>query len=180
MSEENAKVALTELVALLDTHSGVSPEEIGFHFYGVALYEFRDGVVVLNATDPSVVGAKLVQIGRTPIQRVLDAIVPLVNADNESALHDLRPYLMVVVEFLHAKGIVSDVSHPGIVFQKADGTKVVVDPPVLSPADLINKVYLGGVPLFGVGTPIKAPPAVRRRGKEIYWSIDKRHKRLSC
>ena len=176
MSEEDAKVALTELVALLDTHSGVSPEELGFHFYGVALYEFSDGVVVLNATDPSLVGAKLVQISQTPIKGVLDAIVPLVNADNESALHDLRPFLTVVVEFLHSKGIVSDVSHSGFVFQKVDGTKVVVDLPVMSPADLINKVYVGAVPLFSVGTPVEAPPAVRRRGEEIYWSIDKRHK----
>ena len=43
MSEEDAKVAITELVALLDSHSGVFPDEIGFHFYGLLPYEFAEG-----------------------------------------------------------------------------------------------------------------------------------------
>jgi len=172
MSDEAARVAIAEQVALLDTHSGVFPEEVGFHYYGVALYEFADGVFVLNAADPTLRGAELVAIGDTPMDNVLAAVAPLVPADNESAVADLRPLLAVCVEYLHTLGVVADIDHPGFVFERPDGSSTTVNLAPLSVDDLVTQAYTGSGSLFGVDDGSPVAEAVARRSESIWWRLD--------
>jgi hypothetical protein len=176
MSNVDATIAMTELVALLDSHSGLYPYEVGFHFYGIALFEFSDGVFVLNAFDRGLVGARLLRIGDTPVANVLTAITPLVNADNESALRDWLPFDSVVPEYLHAKGIVADTAHPRFEFRRTDGSTVTVDPPSLTTDEFGTQILLGEDFCFDPGPPFHVPTAVTRRGEQIYFELDAAHK----
>ncbi len=175
MTHEDAVVAVTELVAMLDSHSGLYPYEVGFNFYGVALFQFADGIYALNAYDRALVGARLLRVGDTPVDEVLKAITPLVNADNESALRDWLPFYSVVAEYLHAKGIVKDPASPRFEFQKTDGSTVTVDPPILTADDFAEQILLGEDFSFDPGPPFRVPTAVTRRLEEIYFELDAAH-----
>lgn len=168
MSEEDAKVAVVELVALLDDHSGVVPDEIGFHYYGLLPYEFPDGEYVVAALDKSLVGSQVLRIGNTPIDQVRTLLSPLVNHDNESSMRHLRAIYTTVPEFLRSKGIITDVAHPGFVLERPDGTTVTVDPEYGTPDQLGARM-----PVIG-GLAGDAPEFVRRGlTDEIWWRIDK-------
>jgi hypothetical protein len=128
MSRTDAVVAVAELVALLDAHSGLYPEEHGFDYYALKVYEFSDGVHVVAADDPTLYGARLDAIGSTPIADVLERITPLINRDNDSSLRLVRSWYVSTAEYLQSKGIVEDLDHPGFRLTRPDGTEVVIDP----------------------------------------------------
>lgn len=171
LDDEHAKVELIKLVALLDTHSGISPEEVGFHFYPFALYEFSDGMFVVNADDPSLVGSRLVSVGGTPIADAIDAITPLVNGDNDSGILYLRSWFMIRAECLHAVGVTSELDRPAFVFERNDGTTTTLDPSPISVDDLVSTLFAQGVALF-VNDPKTTPEAVARRGEPVWWRVD--------
>ena len=165
MSRNDAVVAVMGLVALLDTHSGVAGEDNGFHFYGLVPYWFADGMYVVAAQDPSLVGSRIDAIGTTPIDAVIAKLTPYVNADNESALHDGLPVLASVPEVLHALGIVPDESKPDYQLTTPGGKTVTADPAPLTTDD-----YVAAIPSV-VNGPLEGskPEAVSRRGEPI-WS----------
>lgn len=167
LSPTSAKVAITKLVALLDTHAGVFPEEIGMHFYGDLLWGvFEDGVFVTEATAPELVGAQVLAIGNMPIDLALAAVRPLVNADNESAFKDMVPWIALVPEFLEATGVISDVDHPGFVLRRPDGVVTTTDLPILNIDEWSAQTWTKG------GFDDSLPDAVARRDEPVWWRVD--------
>ncbi len=156
-------VGIAGLVGLLDTHSWFTAP---FHSYDVLVYPFADGWFVDRATDPSLIGSRLISIGGTPTADVEAAMRPLVPADNESGELDGLQYPMTSVEFLHGLGIVKDPTHPGYVFEHPDGTQVTVD---LSSSDIDTWLERLGIigDLMG-----DRPEAVARRGEPAWGRVD--------
>src|SRR3990172_6951025 len=79
LTSEQIIVELMRIVAMIgDGHTSLSPlfdPSIGFHYYPLRLYLFRDGLYVEKA-DPEnedVVGARLVAIGETPVEEAWKA-----------------------------------------------------------------------------------------------------------
>ena len=168
---EQQHVRLSELVGLLDTHSFLAPP-FGFHAYEVLPYRFSDGWFVIRAKDPSLIGSRLVSIGGTPAEDVEAALKPLMPSDNEMGDLDGIEGPMVYVEWLTGLGIVDDPAAPGFVFEKPDGTQVMVD---LSATDEASWAEELGVIGDLVGS---APEAVARRTEAAWTRLDKPTKTL--
>lgn len=131
LSQVDAQLALTRQVALLDTHAGIFPEELGFHSYGFWSKEFSDGQYVLNAIDKSLVGARLVSVNGVPIDIVNRLLVPYLNADNRMGVLTLRPWFLIKTEYLVQLHIVRDAAQPRFGFRMPNGrTRIVNMPPL--------------------------------------------------
>ena len=164
-SRDEQLVQLASLVGLLDTHSYLN-WPIGASFYEVVLYPFSDGVFVVRAGDPTLVGARLVSIGGVAVDEVRKRLAPLVPHDNESGLLDGIEGLLSSVEFLHGAGIVADPAKPQFTFERGRGATVVVDPAALDQAGWESKFAVVG-DLLG-----DAPEAVARRTEAVWWRVE--------
>ena len=164
-SQDEQLVQLASLVGLLDTHSYLE-WPTGASFYEVILYPFSDGVFVVRAGDPALVGTRLVSIGGVPVDEVRKRLAPLVPHDNASGLLDGIEGLLSSVEFLHGAGIVKDRAKPQFAFERAGGAAVVVDPETLDLAGWEAKLAVVG-DLLG-----DAPEAVARRTEPVWWRVE--------
>jgi hypothetical protein len=112
LNPDEQLVELMRLMALLgerDGHSGIFPLDAAHertpHLYPLRLYEFSDGVFVVDTIDqPELVGARVVSIAGRPVEEVLDAVRPLVPADNEMSRGARVAQYIVVEEVLRGLG----------------------------------------------------------------------------
>jgi Peptidase family S41 len=105
-------VGVMRLLAMLgerDGHTGVHPlspvEGQRLSAYPLRLYRFPEGLHVVRAEDPSLVGARVTAIGGLPINDVEARVRPLVTRDNDWTVLDRLPYFVVTAEVLDGLGI---------------------------------------------------------------------------
>ncbi|HET9900379.1 MAG TPA: hypothetical protein VFR46_04830, partial [Actinomycetes bacterium] len=101
---------LVEVMRLLgsrdrDGHTGLFPfaqAESGLEGWPLALYEFEEGLYVVDARKPyaDAVGSRVVEIGGRPVEEVRDAVRPLVSRDNEWTVRARSPGYVVVPQVL--------------------------------------------------------------------------------
>ena len=138
LNDSEIKAAMMHLAAMADGHTRIffGQAALGFHIYGLRLYKFADGLFVIDAqtreTPP--IGAKLLRIGRMDANEVFKRISAYVEHDNDAWLDFLVPTHLLVPELLQAAGVITDVAHPGFVFQTITGT-LTLNPPVLAADD---------------------------------------------
>ena len=84
ISRNELLVGMLRIIASLgprNGHTGLFPGDPAhtreLHFYPVRLYDFADGMYVVDATDPSLVRSRLVAIEGVPTERVLELVEPL-------------------------------------------------------------------------------------------------------
>jgi hypothetical protein len=151
----NANEKLVELMrfaALLgerDGHSGIFPldetHDPTLHLYPIRLYEFSDGLFVVDAIDrPELVGARLVSIAGRPVDEVMAAVRPLVPADNEWSLKARLPQYLLVAEVLRGLGYAS----PAFDFDDVEATLEPVEAAEYAAAfpDLFHPMVPQGLP----------------------------------
>jgi len=147
LADQQVEVELMRLVASLgEGHSRVSPPglpdamsdvaqvtpykdpRLGFHRLPLQLYRFSDGLYVIAATQKwqSLVGSRVVEIGGHDALRVLEAVQPLVNRDNDMGTLLVAPQLVVVPEVLQAMQLIADPSRVNVVLQPSAGPEVTV------------------------------------------------------
>jgi hypothetical protein len=161
-SHDEQIVGLRRLVSLLDTHSDfIAPVSL----YDVLVYRFSDGMFVVRASDPALVGSRLVSINGHPVDEVETAIRTLIPADNESGKLD-GLWILPTVEYLHGLGIVDDPTKPGFRFEAADGTQQTVDLGAME-IDPWNAAFDVIGDLLG-----DAPEAVSRRNVAVWTRLD--------
>jgi hypothetical protein len=100
---------LTALLGTADGHSGVFPLDEAhdrvLHLYPVRLYEFSDGLFVVDSLDnPALPGARVLRLAGRPVDDVRAAVRPLVPADNEWSRRARLAQYMVVLEVLRGLG----------------------------------------------------------------------------
>ena len=105
-------VGLMRLVALLgprDGHSAVFPLDPAhartLHAYPLELYWFPDGLYVIDADEPGLIGARLTAIEGVPVADVIARVRPLVSRDNDSTVRMRLPPYLVSEEVLAGLGI---------------------------------------------------------------------------
>ena len=105
-------VGMLRVIALLgprNGHTGLFPGDPAHarenHLYPLRLYDFADGLYVVDAADASLVRSRLVAIDGTPVAKVLDLVEPLVPRDNDSNLRGLAPHFALTAEVLDGLGI---------------------------------------------------------------------------
>lgn len=168
LNPDEQLVELMRLTALLgerDGHSGIFPldaaHERTSHLYPLRLYEFSDGIFVVDAIDqPELVGARVVSIAGRPVEEVLDAVRPLVPADNEMSRRARLAQYIVVEEVLRGLGFSG--SDFGL-----DGETVTLDP---VEADVYAAAFEDLFhPMVPQGLPRRAEPPYLARRLEDRW-----------
>ena len=109
-------VGLMRIAALPGDRNGhtglfpLQPHRRELHLYPLRLYDFADGVYVVDeAGAPSLTGLRVIEVAGLPIQQVLARVRPLVPHDNESSLRALAPHYALVAEVLAGLGVTAGV-----------------------------------------------------------------------
>jgi hypothetical protein len=163
LNNDERIVGMASLAGLLDTHTQYfGPDQ---RVYDVWFYRFSDGLFVIAAKDPSLIGARLVSINGVTAADVEARIRPLLPADNESAELN-QMYVTSLVDYLHGLGIVDDPAKPAFTFALADGSERTVDLSTSDADDFVEGQHLLGS-LGG-----DENEALRRRIEPIWSRID--------
>ncbi len=132
LTDEQIKVGLMQIVALVDGHTqiGIFQQALQFHLYGLRLYNFNDGIYIVDA-QPSyqeAIGKKLVAVGSTDIENLTKQVSTVAQHDNDMMLKLTTAFYMVVPEVLHAMNIVEDVDQPKFVVEDKTGERFTFNP----------------------------------------------------
>lgn len=153
LSDEQIKVGLMQIVALVDGHTqiGIFQPAVNFHMYGLRLYSFSDGLYVVDAQPQykEAIGQKLVMVNSTPVETVYTQVSTVAQYDNLHMLKLTTSFYMVVPEVLHALGLTQDVNQPAYIVEDATGQRT-----TFNPAPLTLDEYLA----WGNGAFITLPP----------------------
>jgi hypothetical protein len=127
LSDSEIKFALRRLTAMIgDPHTRIS-----FNVdrtYPITLYEFSDGVFVTAATPEykSLLGAKLIRISGTDIERAKEAVRPLVTFENEWRFKQQFPDYLTDPENLYLLKILPSLNEGDFTFAGGKGNPLVV------------------------------------------------------
>ncbi len=131
ISRDELLVGVLRIIALLgprNGHTGLFPGDPSharqLHLYPVRLYDFSDGMYVVDAVDRSLVRNRVVAIGGTPIADVLERVDPLVPHDNESNRRGMAPHFLLTAEVLDGLGLVDGAEAADFTFERPDGQRV--------------------------------------------------------
>lgn len=94
-----------------DGHSHVTMfDDSGFRLYPLRLYQFADGVYVIDAMPPHfhAIGKRVVQIGGKDMDQVNSILDPIITRDNDSNVKWKRTLHYVVPEILQTTGVIVD------------------------------------------------------------------------
>jgi dienelactone hydrolase len=141
LGDDQLLVQLMRLAAMpgvRDGHTGIFPTDPAnrrpLHLYPIRAYAFADGThVVAQVGGRDLVGARLVAINGVSLERVEEAVRPLVPRDNDSTLRARVPTFFVTAEVLHGLGIARSVGPIPFTFER-DGIRIerVLEPMTLA------------------------------------------------
>jgi hypothetical protein len=126
-SDAEIKFALRRLTAMIgDPHTRIS-----FNVdktYPITLHQFSDGVFVIAATEEykSLLGAKLIRIGETDIDRAKEAVRPLVIFENEWRFKQQFPDYLTDPDNLHLLKLLSSHDEGDFTFAGGNGNEFTV------------------------------------------------------
>lgn len=131
LSRNQTIVELTRIVAMIgDGHTYVDLQEppTSFRHYPVRLYWFPDGVYVLSADKryASVVGGRVVKLGKASGQDAYDAVSKIIPRDNEFQVKWLSPYYMSLAEVLDGLGLVDNLEAVPLTVEKHGAQTTVI------------------------------------------------------
>jgi hypothetical protein len=123
LSRNQIIVELARIVALIgDGHTYVDLQEppTSFRHYPLRFYWFPDGVYVVSADEryASVVGGRIVKLGKASCQDAYDAVSKIVQRDNEFQVKSLTPYYMGLAEVLDGLGLVDNLEAVPLTVEK--------------------------------------------------------------
>jgi tetratricopeptide (TPR) repeat protein len=110
MSDNQRIAGIARIISLFKYgHTSIGWRQIPFKFHvaPVNFYWFSDGMYAEGADKKyeNIVGAKLIKVEGKPLKDVLDAIKPLVPAENDQYFKAYGLDFMAIPEALHAQGI---------------------------------------------------------------------------
>jgi hypothetical protein len=127
MSDAEIKLALRRLMAMIgDPHTRIPSD--AEKTFPVVLYQFSDGVFVAAATESykSAIGAKLIKIGETDIERAIAAVRPIITVENEWWFKHQFPNYLTDPEILHLLKILPSADEGDFTFDEGNGNQFVV------------------------------------------------------
>src|SRR5262245_9702 len=143
-------VEMARIVATVgDGHTAVQGllygDKVGFRYYPIALYLFKDGLFVYAAAPPysSTVGWKVTRIGKAAADDAARAVSDLVCRDNEMAIKERVPLLLTTPEILHAVGLIDDMERASFVVEREGKTETLELKPVEGPRPSNDNWALG-------------------------------------
>ena len=179
LSRNQICVRLMQLVAAIgDGHTSLSPfyrAELGFHAAPIRFYAFSDGIFVRAADAPhrDLVGAKLVRVGKLPVDEAFARVATTVSHDNEEGLKQVVPLAFGVGELLDGLGVNDGDGEISYGFEK-NGRTLAARVPASIP--LGHAAHAGGSPWIDPpgwidardGAPAPVPAWLANPG-DLYW-----------
>lgn len=127
MKDHEIVVAVMQLVVRIgDGHTVVgapSDGKLGFHVLPLSFFDFKDGLYVRRAHPDyaKLLGKRLVRIGDTPAEKVLELAATTTQRDNPQGIRWLGPRYMGRIEVLNALGVVKGLDAAEVVVADAKG-----------------------------------------------------------
>ncbi len=112
-------------LGLGEGHGGVYPWSQDLMAWPFQLWDFPDGLRLLADAGPLPAGARLLQVGGTPIAKVVAALEPLVPHDTEATVRSRLPAYLAFPAVLSGLGLDASV----LTWQLPDGSTTTVPPP---------------------------------------------------
>ena len=163
LSDSEVKFALRRLTAMIgDPHTRISYNVD--KTYPLTLYQFSDGVFVTAATEEykGALGAKLIKIGETDIERAKEAVRPLITFENEWRFKEQFPDYLTDPENLYLLKILPSADEGDFTFDDGNGNQSVVKLRPVSTKEGIKFI-----------TPFDSPPGKTplylRNPEQYYW-----------
>jgi hypothetical protein len=135
LTPDQAAVELMRVWAMLsaqrDGHQFALPLDFDLEpILPIKVYEFAEGVFITGAMAPhgDLVGARLVAVGETPTENVLDLLEPLVPRDGPATVPSFRPMYLLRATVLRGLGIVGDGAVPLTVSLDGEERRVELEP----------------------------------------------------
>lgn len=165
-------LAVLRLVALIDGHSRVATDvaPLDFHRFEILMYEFDDGMFVLDSDEPAAIGARVVAVGGVPVDEAWARVEPYVQRDNQMTLLLAAPVFLTYVELLEALGILEGDAPPYTV-ETIDGSLLELDPPALAAAERANRFDGASFGLAGGVVPAEPPLYLANAGRAFWWTF---------
>lgn len=161
-------VELMRTIALLGArngHTAIHPfgeHPIPLHAFPLWLYEFDDGVFVVDAERSDLVGTELLAIEGAAVDEVLAAVTPLIAHDNESTIRARRPTFVVNVSVLHGLGLVADPARATFRLRARNGSVVDAALDAMATCDLLSR--------FAGDRALERPGPAYLRRSEWHWA----------
>jgi hypothetical protein len=146
LGRDQILVGIMRLVALVgDAHTTVEPDpSLGLRYYPLELYAFDDGLFVRRAdsSHASLVGAKVLQIGRAGAEAALATVGSIISHENDWWVRAWGPMWLMIPEVLDGLGLAVDAEHVPLVVER-DGR---IDTVVVTPGGRLHEGH-GPVPI---------------------------------
>jgi hypothetical protein len=123
-------------------HTAIHPfgeHPITLHAFPLWLYEFDDGVFVVDAERCDLVGTELVAIDGASVDEVLAAVTALIAHDNEWTIRARRPSFVVNASVLHGLGLVADPAQATFSLHARNGSVVNAALDAMATGDLLSR-----------------------------------------
>ncbi|MBX9603330.1 MAG: hypothetical protein K2X35_20160 [Bryobacteraceae bacterium] len=112
LDREKVIAGLVQVISSLrDGHTALAPfrdPAARFSTVPADFYWFEDGLFIHRAADADLLGARVLRVGATPVEKLADAIAPLVDADNRFTLLARAPARLRSPEMLYGAGLIPD------------------------------------------------------------------------
>jgi len=163
LSDSEIELALLRLTAMIgDAHTNIWYYKA--RTYPIDLYQFSDGIFCTAATEgyKKTLGAELVKIGKTDIERAKEIVCSIIAVENESCFKQEFPYYLTDPEILRMLKILPSADEGDFIFKDGKGKRFSVK---LLPVSAKERLKLTG-PFDSA--PGAAPLYLRNPG-EYYW-----------
>ena len=124
MTDDEITVDVARLMATIDGHSGLFTWTLGWDLAHMQFYRFAEGITVVRAEDPALVGARLVAIGGTPAGEVWEAAAELSPHDNPSTIELVTSIHLLIPRVLAVLGAIESPDELVYTLELEDGTTV--------------------------------------------------------
>jgi hypothetical protein len=127
--------------AVGDGHTNLAPTrdlKIAFRTLPIALYFFEDGLFIRAAhkSQASLLGTRVVRIGKNDVGAVYAAVKTMISRDNEQGALYWAPQFLVMPEVLHALGLIADMESVPLTIERGGKREEVTLHP-LGPAEMM-------------------------------------------
>jgi hypothetical protein len=127
LSDDQIGLELVRITAAIgDAHTRAVPAQWRqANLLPVRPYWFDDGMFISGVMPHTkdTLGARLVKVGNTPLDQVLETLKPYISDENEMNFRSDAPMLLVTADVLRAIGLVPDAQQVDMTFETADGSQ---------------------------------------------------------
>jgi hypothetical protein len=169
MTRTQAILAFARLVNSIDGHTSFDVTQSGadFKMAPLKVYDFDDGLYVVGAEPEhdALVGQRIVEIGRHPIEDVWSQVLEYAPYDNAYSRRWHGSVWVLFGELLHGLGLIEEASRIPFTFEASDGTRTTLEIETVTPSRYWDMVAFGG---WG-GLPKRDVPLSMSRRDEAFW-----------